>query len=246
MRMIFTFLFLIFMPFDLKSEKLNIYVTESFFETSESLLKVWRKDSQTDFNLQLIRQNTFEEKINNFTSIDLIILEDARQIKWIEGKKPEIMSSPIAKNSLVLATNINEGFFLDEFQKDDFLYRLSDSHFTISDPTSNYLGYLSKKVLISLNIWKDVKENLVLNHSNLKNLKYLERSFARVGITYYSEVIRNPHIRIIYRINEELHKNIIPTYRVMTFNQKKTTIDFFEWMKGVKADRIIRSYGFLK
>ena len=80
----------------------------------------------------------------------------------------------------------------------------------------------------------------------MKNLKYLERSFARVGITYYSEVIRNPHIRIIYRINEELHKNIIPTYRVMTFNQKKTTIDFFEWMKGVKADRIIRSYGFLK
>ena len=61
MRMIFIFLFLIFMPFDLKSEKLNIYVTESFFETSESLLKTWRKDSQIDFNLKLIRPNSFEE-----------------------------------------------------------------------------------------------------------------------------------------------------------------------------------------
>ena len=246
MRMIFIFIFLIFMPFDLKSEKLNIYVTESFFETSESLLRTWRKDSQTDFNLKLIRPNTFEEKINNLTSIDLIILEDTRRIKWIEEKKPETMSNPIAKNSLVLVTNINEGFFFDEFHKDDFLYRLSDSHFTISNPINNYLGYLSKEVLISLNIWTDVRENLVLNHSNLKNLKYLERSFARVGIAYYSEVIRNPHIRIIHRIDEELHNNIIPTYRAITFNQKKTTIDFFEWLKGVKADKIIRSYGFLK
>ena len=234
------------MPFDLKSEKLNIYVTESFFEASESLLKAWKKDSQTDFNLQLIKPNTFKEKINNFTSIDLMILEDTRRIKWIEEKKPEVMNNPIAKNSLVLVTNINEGFFFDEFQKDDFLYRLSDSHFTLSDPISNYLGYLSKEVLISLNIWTDVKENLVLNHSNLKNLKYLERSFARASITYYSEVIRNPHIRIIHKIDKELHNNIIPTYRAIAFNQKKTTIDFFEWLKGVKADKIIRSYGFLK
>ena len=213
MRMIFIFIFFILMPLDLKSEKLNIYVTESFFETSESLLRTWRKDSPTDFNLKLIRPNTFKEKINNLTSIDLIILEDTRRIKWIEGKKSEIMSNPIAKNSLVLVTNINEGFFFDEFHKDDFLYRLSDSHFTISDPISNYLGYLSKEVLVSLNIWTDIKENLILNHSNSKNLKYLERSFARVSIAYYSEVIRNPHIRIIHRIDKELHKNIIPTYK---------------------------------
>ena len=244
--MIFIFIFFILMPLDLKSEKLNIYVTESFFEASESLLRTWRKDSPTDFNLKLIRPNTFKENINNLTSIDLIILEDTRRIKWIEGKKPEIMSNPIAKNSLVLVTNINEGFFFDEFHKDDFLYRLSDSHFTISDPISNYLGYLSKEVLISLNIWTDIKENLILNHSNSKNLKYLERSFARVSIAYYSEVIRNPHIRIIHRIDEELHKNIIPTYRAIAFNQKRTTVDFFEWLKGVKANKIIKSYGFLK
>ena len=56
------------MPFDLKSEKLNIYVTESFFETSESLLRTWRKDSPTDFNLELIRPNTFKENINNYGS----------------------------------------------------------------------------------------------------------------------------------------------------------------------------------
>ena len=68
--MIFIFLFLIFMPFDLKSEKLNIYVTESFFETSESLLRTWRKDSQIDFNLKLIRPNTFEEKIEITTQMN--------------------------------------------------------------------------------------------------------------------------------------------------------------------------------
>ena len=198
-----------------------------------------KKEQKLNVLKKIISIESLKEKINNLTSIDLIILEDTRRIKWIEEKKPEIMSNPIAKNSLVLVTNINEGFFFDEFHKDDFLYRLSDSHFTISDPISNYLGYLSKEVLISLNIWTDIKENLILNHSNSKNLKYLERSFARVSIAYYSEVIRNPHIRIIHRIDKELHKNIIPTYRAIAFNQKKTTVDFFEWLKGVKANKII-------
>ncbi len=153
------------------------------------------------------------------------------------------------KTLLVFITGINKGIDLNINSlnfRDNLIEQIRLSRFSIPHPSSVPLGIYSKQALISLGVWPLIQEKLVFTSSAQSNLKFISQGEVNIGISYLSDALLSPKVKILSNIDYRKIKYEQPTYWAAKINKnsKNNGLNFINWLESRKAQNIIKNYGF--
>ena len=106
-------------------------------------------------------------------------------------------------------------------------------------------GIYAKQALKNLSLWNKVSHNIAQSTNVRTAMQFVSRGDLEYGIVYKSDVIAaKNNIRIIHEIDKNLHNEIV--YPVAVLNNKKITIDFYNYLSEKKILTIMEKWGFQK
>ena len=142
------------------------------------------------------------------------------------------------KSNLKSVTNIVRDV---KKNRDNLIELIRLSRFSIPHPSSVPLGIYSKQAMISLGVWPLIQEKLVFTSSAQSNLKFISQGEVNIGISYLSDALLSPKVKILSKIKYEQ-----PTYWAAKINKnsKNIGLNFINWLESRKAQNIIKNYGF--
>ena len=87
------------------------------------------------------------------------------------------------------------------------------------------------------------------SHINLirdSNLKFISQGEVNIGISYLSDALLSPKVKILSNIDYRKIKYEQPTYWAAKINKnsKNNGLNFINWLESRKAQNIIKNYGF--
>ena len=99
-----------------------------------------------------------------------------------------------------------------------------------------------KKYLENIDIWTDIKGNIVESPNVRAAMNFVSRGELDLGIVYYSDAISENKIKIIYFLDEHYHGKII--YPLTVLNEKEETLSFYNFLIEKNSKSIMRKWGF--
>lgn len=225
----------------LYSEENNITVTASFDNSSEQARKI------TDGEAANVFISSSDLWLNQLKQLGVL---NVNSVTTLMENKLVLVASP----KHPMASTYEKNTSINEIMNDIITQKLPVTSFVIGNPDITALGMYSKQVLSNLGYWYQIESILVASASSSKTLYTIIKSdnvsiadgenLGVTGITYKSDALNNPHIRIISEIDPELHDPVIYWAAVVIDDQMDNAIDFLNFMKGDRAAVILKKYGF--
>ena len=103
-------------------------------------------------------------------------------------------------------------------------------------------GIYTKSYLENINIWKEIKDNLVESPNVRAAMNFVSRGDLDLGIVYYSDAISEDKIKIIYYLEDHYHANIV--YPLTVLNEEEETLSFYNFLIESNSKSIMRKWGF--
>lgn len=214
----------------LYSKEHNITVTATFDNSSELTNKI-----------------TEGEAANVFISSNDIWLNQLKQLGVLNVNSV----TTLMRNKLVLVTSDEHPIAILHPEKVDFdevigniiSQKIPITLFVIGDPENVPLGHYTQQSLTNLGYWTALKPVILPVSSSSKAL-YMIAKGQNIGITYLSDTINNPEVRVIADIDPALHDPIIYWAAVVIDDQMDNAINFLNFMKSKQAASILQKHGF--
>ena len=82
--------------------------------------------------------------------------------------------------------------------------------------------------------------------AKISNLKFISQGEVNIGISYLSDALLSPKVKILSNIDYRKIKYEQPTYWAAKINKnsKNIGLNFINWLESRKAQNIIKNYGF--
>ena len=88
----------------------------------------------------------------------------------------------------------------------------------------------------------DIKGNIVESPNVRAAMNFVSRGDLDLGIVYYSDAVSENKIKIIYFLEENYHAKIV--YPLTVLNEKKETLNFYNFLIEKNSKSIMRKWGF--
>ncbi len=235
-------------------------------------ITVLAASSLTEPMTEIVRMYSRNEKITVTASYDATF-EQARKIEEGESADIFVSSNPywmtdlkqkglidvysltnLIQNKLVLVASTKGHINKLEVPTDDLATALNflkdRTVMVLSDPDDTALGLYTKQTIENLDkknngkLWESLK-NKTLKSVGAKNTLYLISHGETAGFTYYSDAYKNENVRIISRIDTELHTPIIYQAAVVAGENMSYARGFLEFLQSNIAKQIFKNHGFI-
>lgn len=147
-------------------------------------------------------------------------------------------SKTVIKNHLVVASQ-------SEIKQLDALTNQDIKKIAIGNPDLVPAGAYGKEALENADIYTQIEERLVLAKDVRQVLTYVETQNVDAGIVYASDIKTSKKIKHTYKINDELHGDIVyPIAQIKSTKHPQESKKLFQYLQSNKSKVIYKSHGF--
>ena len=105
-------------------------------------------------------------------------------------------------------------------------------------------GIYAREALKNMNLWHVVQHRLALGINVRAALALLERREAPLGILYKTDVLTNPHTKIVSTFPPSSHAPIEYTAALAIGRTGKEVLKFFQYLQSPVAETRLSQFGF--
>jgi molybdate transport system substrate-binding protein len=228
-------------------EKVTIFAPASMIQVMTEIIPLIDSTIYIKIEIQYASSGNLARQIEQGNLPDLFISASTDWTDYLRGSasKPTLYDKELISNQLALIGK--KDFFVDSFSRSDLPHLvkfLSGSRLSIGDPSHVPVGMYARESLMRNGIWEEIKPFLLLANDAQTALMYVEMGEANLGIVYFSQVINNPNIDILYLFSSDDHVGI--SYGAMAFNENNSTVAVYQLLKSTAFDSIWSKHGFSK
>ena len=217
---------------------------------SEALIEITREYSRKKHvivNLQFSTSLEFVEQIEDGASADLFISADPELVKRLknQGLIDVYSQTNLVENKLALiARSDNDITFGEDTDLKAFLLENGEKRkLTMADSFHTALGQRSKEILEKL-LGDKYYKMPVLYVSNPNWIKEIVVEKNKIGITYFSDTIDNPDIKLLTIIEDA--KPVLYQAAVVAGENMSPAREYLNYIKSDTTKEVFEKYGFIK
>jgi len=230
-KVVFLFILIILLTSCKRNDEITISVASSLYEPISEIIKIYEKEFDKKVIVNSGSSGTLKKQIENGAEIDVFFSANESYVKDLVNKniiQKQNVYYPIS-NSLVLIKNknyINESLkkTLSEINKSNKKNELNDNiengnkvydksifediKISIGESSTVPLGIYSKEYLENIDIFENIKYNIIYGKdaSSVKN--YVESFNVDIGIIYKSDVGSLKNSEVVFEIPKDKHRII--------------------------------------
>ena len=153
-----------------------------------------------------------------------------------ELKKEKVISESkeILENSIIIAGR----------KKIDKLEEIKGYRVAIGDPEYSPAGVYSLEILKKLNLFEDMKPNIILTRDVRSAMQYVDLYEVDYAFIYKTESKVMKNAQIVYEVSNELHTPIIYSCGILSGKEREETREFYKFLGNGNSREIFLKYGF--
>ena len=230
-----------------KNKYLMIYAPSSLRDAVNEVIVLFKKRYPTK-SIKPIYMGTslLAQQIKNGASPDVFISANSEWMDYLDEHQLTKKKYRVnyLHNSLVAITKKDNSKYkkiknIEGFKK---ILLTTKSRISLAMTMSVPAGIYTKNYLENINIWKDIKKNIVESSNVRAAMKFISRGDLDLGIVYYSDAIAENKIKIVYFLEEHYHLNIV--YPLTILNEEETTLNFYNFLIAENSKSIMKKWGF--
>lgn len=223
--------------------ELTISAAASLTEAYGELKEVYEQEKGVKLIFNFAASGTLQKQIEEGAEVDVFVSAGKKQMDTLEEKDLILKDTRenIYRNELAL---IVPEEYKDNIKSISDLVG-TDLNFSIGVPEIVPVGQYAKEALEYLEVWDELKQNIVYSKDVSQVLTYVEKGEVAAGIVFSSDSARAKQGYLADVFPEETHKPIVyPAAVIASTKNKDAGLDFLHYLKSDKAKDILERYGF--
>jgi len=225
---------------------LLIYAAASLRDALTEIIILYnKKKPQSDIVPVYLATSNLAQQIKNGADPDIFISASKDWMDYLLERKLvlEKYTRIYLLNSLVLISSTKKDFAkIKDLEHLKLILTKSKKRISLAMTRSVPAGIYAKDYLKNINIWKQIKNNIVESPNVRAAMQFVSRGDLDYGIIYYSDTIGNKKINILYNLENNYHRKII--YPITALNERKETLDFYNFLINNDNLLIMKKWGF--
>ncbi|MGP4059684.1 molybdate ABC transporter substrate-binding protein [Halobacillus sp. H74] len=228
-----------------EENEITIAAASSLTDVLEQAIPLYEKEYDIEVNLLLGGSGKLARQIEQGAPVDVYLSADRR---WIEDLQEAGMVEndsyvEYATNRLVLVGS--------NTQKESLAFRKlnslsSDKQVAIGNPKSVPAGTYTKQALEKIQVWEQLKKQVIFASNVRQVLTYVETDEVDYGIIYASDAEISDNVKILDEVDNQLHDSIIyPGIITSKSRSKEKSKAFLSFLNEKQIQGIFNSYGFM-
>ncbi|MGV2623224.1 UNVERIFIED_CONTAM: molybdate ABC transporter substrate-binding protein [Halobacillus marinus] len=227
-------------------KEITVAAAASLTDAVEEAAPLFEEATGTKVNTTFGSSGKLAKQIEHGAPVDLFLSADGMWVDELEEKElaDTETRTNFAANRIVLITPKGQS-------KEDALTFKSlnkvpgEQTIAIGNPDSVPAGSYTKQALEKIQLWKDLKDQLVYASDVRQVLAYVESGEAAYGFVYASDAEISDNIQVVEQVDKNLHNPI--TYPGILISKSRTKDQaeaFLSFLKEDQGQDILRKYGF--
>jgi molybdate transport system substrate-binding protein len=189
---------------------------------------------------------TLARQIEQGAPVDVFLSADHIWMDYLEGKgmvEPGSRADLLSNRMVLMApadtkaeVALTVGFPLARL--------LGDGRLAMGNPESVPAGKYAKAALMSLGVWGEVENRLILTSTVLETLAFLERGEAPLGIGFASDAAMSRKVSILGTFPESSHPPAIYPVALVKGAARPAAREFLDYLKSPAAKAVFARHGF--
>ena len=199
-------------------------IVEQFQESNKNII----------VNIEFDASKLLRKQALNGTNLDLLLLSSKEDMNELKKEKVISESKEILENSIIIAGR----------KKIDKLEEIKGYRVAIGDPEYSPAGVYSLEILKKLNLFEDMKPNIILTRDVRSAMQYVDLYEVDYAFIYKTESKVMKNAQIVYEVSNELHTPIIYSCGILSGKEREETREFYKFLGNGNSREIFLKYGF--
>jgi molybdate transport system substrate-binding protein len=216
----------------------------------EEIIKAFHQETGRTIRVSYASSGNLARQIQQGAPFELFLSANRKYVALLsEQSKTHTTAITYALGHLVLLTSNSTKVTLDSELNGvkKLLQEGQLKHFAIANPAHAPYGIAAEEVLRSLKLWTQLKPHLVLGENAAQAAQFSSSGAAQAGLVSYSlalaPALKNSSHFLVIPAN--LHHPIEQSM-VLLNSAGGTATQFFKYLQGDKAGKILSHYGYTK
>jgi len=167
--------------------------------------------------------------------------------RWVDHLIKQGVAQPsdsqiIARNALVLASNVLNPISIDVEDSQAWLNALKDHRLALGQTNAVPAGIYAKQALQSLGVWQAVEPHTASTNNVRVALTLLERQEVPLAIVYATDAQQSDDVKVVHTFAQQSHQAI--EYPLVTINHSSAADKFVAYLLSDDAQQVFAEYGF--
>ena len=222
---------------------ITIYAAASTTDVIQTLADDFERKTGHHVKTVFAGSGTLARQIAQGAPSDLFLSADPRWVDRLEGHIVPSSRRNLFTNQLAIIVPAST-VLPDGFKPEDLPSLLNPTDkLALAAPDMAPAGDYARQALTKLNLWEPLKPHMVTSASVRGALAWVERGETPAGITYVSDALNNPAVKVAALIPVNLHDPI--RYPLVIIKPAAADAHlFYNHLQTDDAKALFRTYGF--
>lgn len=223
-----------------------VLAAASMHDALEDAADAWQAKGHARPVLSFAASSALARQIQAGAPADLFISANEEWMDTLErdGLLQDGSRASLVTNRLVLIAQSGSQIALEPAPGFDLAGALGDGRLAVAETDSVPAGRYAKAALERLGIWGDVKDRLAPAENVRAALQLVARGAAPLGITYATDALSEPQVRIVGTFPDDSHPPIRYPVAVAKASSHGEAAAFEEFLLSAEAAAIFAHHGF--
>ena len=228
------------------ADPILVFAASSLSGALDAVAEDYQKTHPTNIKISYAASSTLARQLAQGAPADIYISANVVWVKYVEDQQAIQAASKfiLVRNQLVLAAPGQAGAAPIRLSAAFFEKHLKAGRLVLADPTHVPAGIYAREALKNMNLWHVVQHRLALGINVRAALALLERREAPLGILYKTDVLTNPHTKIVSTFPPSSHAPIEYTAALAIGRTGKEVLKFFQYLQSPVAEARLSQFGF--
>lgn len=230
---------------EIRDENLTVSAAISLKDAFSEIGILFESETGKKIDFNFGASGALQQQIENGAPVDVFASAGEKQVIELEdrGFVEKNSERAFAGNSLVLIVPAKSNSGISSFAD---LPASSVKKIAIGNPKTVPAGQYAQEFLQNSAISESVQGKLIFAENVRQVLEYVSRGEVDAGIVYLTDALEEKsNVRIAAEADSALHSPILYPIAVITnVKQMQAAKAFTEFVRGAKAQEILRKYGF--